>query len=278
MSKKTTESIPIAPQPWPPVKPKSGTKVRFITAIISLTMIATLSIGANAASVSFLDSVKSFFGMEISQTAPAAPFADSFTITPTNYSVQEGSTTTFTWTFTADNSNADSVLDFTIPNTWTAPTGNVTVSHVSCSGGAQVNTIVGQVVTVGFLFCNTGQSFTLAYTGTAPNPGVASQNYVFTNSKGSDPSVTANGATVALSDLTHTYDGTPKSATATTDPALLTVGFIYTGVGPTTYGPTATAPTDAGTYSVTGTINNPPYFAATDTGPFTINPRRRRRL
>ncbi len=53
-------------------------------------------------------------------------------------------------------------------------------------------------------------------------------------------------ATVTLGDLEQSYDGTPRSATATTEPAGLTVEFTYDGSG--------SVPTDAGTYAVTGTV------------------------
>lgn len=58
-------------------------------------------------------------------------------------------------------------------------------------------------------------------------------------------------AAVALGSLSQTYDGTPKNATATTDPAGLTVDFTYAG--------SATAPTAVGSYAVTGTINDAIY-------------------
>ena len=58
-------------------------------------------------------------------------------------------------------------------------------------------------------------------------------------------------ATVALTNLLHVYDGSAKSATATTDPAGLAVDFTYDGSG--------TAPTAAGSYAVTGTINDAIY-------------------
>ena len=77
--------------------------------------------------------------------------------------------------------------------------------------------------------------------------------------------------TVTLSNLSQTYTGSPLSVTATTAPtAGLSVGFSYTGTGSTTYGPSATAPTNAGTYSVTATITNPAYVGSA-TGAFTIN-------
>ena len=58
-------------------------------------------------------------------------------------------------------------------------------------------------------------------------------------------------AGVSLGGLTQTYDGTPKSATATTVPAGLTVEFTYDGG--------ATAPTEVGSYAVTGTVNDAIY-------------------
>jgi hypothetical protein len=54
-------------------------------------------------------------------------------------------------------------------------------------------------------------------------------------------------ATVTLDDLLHTYDGTPKPATVTTDPAGLSVDV--------TYGGSPTAPTNANSYEVIATVN-----------------------
>ena len=53
-------------------------------------------------------------------------------------------------------------------------------------------------------------------------------------------------AQVVLQDLAQTYDGTPKSATATTEPAGLAVAFTYDG--------SPDAPVTAGTYAVVATI------------------------
>ena len=58
-------------------------------------------------------------------------------------------------------------------------------------------------------------------------------------------------ATVTLSDLVQPYDGTPKSATATTVPVGLTVDITYNG--------SATAPTVVGDYVVTGVVNDVAY-------------------
>ncbi|MCS5608631.1 MAG: MBG domain-containing protein, partial [Alphaproteobacteria bacterium] len=61
-------------------------------------------------------------------------------------------------------------------------------------------------------------------------------------------------ATVTLSDLAATYDGLGTAATATTDPAGLTVGLVYS------QGDAVVAsPTDAGTYSIVASVNEDNY-------------------
>jgi len=65
-------------------------------------------------------------------------------------------------------------------------------------------------------------------------------------------------ATVTLGSLSQTYDGTAKTATATTTPPGLTVNFTYNG--------SPNAPISAGSYTVIGTVNDPNYEgSATDT-------------
>ncbi|HEX8696613.1 MAG TPA: MBG domain-containing protein, partial [Longimicrobium sp.] len=76
-------------------------------------------------------------------------------------------------------------------------------------------------------------------------------------------------ATLTLGGLSHTYDGSPRGASAATSPGGLTVVLSYEGTGSTSYGPSATAPANAGTYSVTGTISDANYEGS-DTQPLTI--------
>jgi len=61
-------------------------------------------------------------------------------------------------------------------------------------------------------------------------------------------------ATVTLSNLNQAYDGTAKSATATTVPPGLTVALTYDG--------SADAPTNVGTYQVIGTVVDPAYYGS----------------
>jgi hypothetical protein len=79
--------------------------------------------------------------------------------------------------------------------------------------------------------------------------------------------VTKAESVLNLSGLTQVYDGTPKAAAVTTSPAGLqtvTVGYSRGGV------PVA-APTDAGEYRVTATLDNPNYESATAEGVLVIN-------
>ena len=104
-----------------------------------------------------------------------------------------------------------------------------------------------------------GLTVNLTYDGSAALPvavgtyavvaAVVEANYqggatdVFTIAKGA--------AAVTLTGLAQTYDGTPKSAGATTTPGGLTVNLTYEG--------SATAPTAAGSYAVTGTVADANY-------------------
>jgi hypothetical protein len=58
-------------------------------------------------------------------------------------------------------------------------------------------------------------------------------------------------ATVTLTDLSHDYDGTPKSVMATTEPAGLAVTITYDG--------SSTAPSAIGSYAVIATVDDTNY-------------------
>src|SRR5215218_5831885 len=60
---------------------------------------------------------------------------------------------------------------------------------------------------------------------------------------------------VTLSNLSHTYDGSPKAAAVSTSPAGPVVNVIYDG--------SPTPPSAVGTYSVVATINDPNYRGGT---------------
>jgi hypothetical protein len=71
-------------------------------------------------------------------------------------------------------------------------------------------------------------------------------------------------ATISLSGLSHTYNGSPKSATASTNPTGLTVVSI-------TYDGSTTPPTDAGSYAVVATLTHANYLATAANATLTIS-------
>jgi hypothetical protein len=97
-----------------------------------------------------------------------------------------------------------------------------------------------------------------AWTGDLTISGAGTDKQITaTNSSGTETGTSNSfdvdkaAATVTLGSLAPTYDGTPKSATATTNPVGLTVDFTYDG--------SSTPPTNAGSYAVVGTINDANY-------------------
>jgi len=98
-------------------------------------------------------------------------------------------------------------------------------------------------------------TFAFSAPATTPDAGTANQSVTFTpDDSGLDPetfdvivTVEKATATVLLFDLAQTYDGSPKLVSATTSPEGLVVEFTYDG--------SATAPAGAGSYVVTGTVN-----------------------
>ncbi len=130
------------------------------------------------------------------------------------------------------------------------PTGNV--SWTTNGGGSFVTSPCALSGSSGTTTCS------VTYTPSSVGSGshLITATYVgdpnFFTSNGSQ-TVTVNKApaTVSLGGLAQAYDGTPKSATATTNPAGLAVTFTYNG--------STTAPTDAGSYAVVATVTDPNY-------------------
>ncbi|MCE7949693.1 MAG: hypothetical protein DYH18_01125 [Xanthomonadales bacterium PRO7] len=88
--------------------------------------------------------------------------------------------------------------------------------------------------------------------------GIAPASFMLTN-QSATASIVLDSAS-----LSATYDGNPHAVTATTTPT----GLVYT----VTYNGSATAPTNAGTYNVVATINDPSYSGSTS-GTLTIAPK-----
>ena len=160
--------------------------------------------------------------------------------------VNKASTTT---TITSDNPDPSVVgqavtVNFTVtvnpPGSGT-PTGDVTVSDgtINCTGP-----LVGGAGSCNLSFNSAGgKALNATYGGDAYFNGSASSGVSHTVNKAA--------ATITLSNLSHTYDGTPKSATATTNPPTLVVDITYNGSG--------TLPTNIGSYAVVATIRDANY-------------------
>ena len=92
----------------------------------------------------------------------------------------------------------------------------------------------------------------------------ASSEPDFTGAEGTGQLTIASAAApVTLSNLEQTYDGTPRSVAATTDPAGLPVTLTYDG--------SPTPPTNAGIYLVQAVVNDPSYAGSTS-GWLRVNP------
>ncbi|MFE3867087.1 MBG domain-containing protein [Flavobacterium sp. LS2P90] len=143
----------------------------------------------------------------------------------------------------------------------TEPTGTITATI----NGAAQNTTRG----TGSNTANFSFNYPTASLGVASSPYTISYSYPgdtnFEAITDVTKTVTVNKATatISLSNLSQIYNGTPKSATATTSPSLLTVVSI-------TYDGSATPPTNAGSYAVIASLNNANYQATNATGTLVI--------
>jgi len=187
-------------------------------------------------------SVSGSFAFTTSTTAPnVGTAAQSVTFTPTdssNYGTVTGSVSVNVTKATPSVTTWPTASNITYEQTLAAST---------LSGGA----------------ASPAGTFAFTTPATAPNAGTAPQSVTFTPTDSSNYDTAAGNvsvtvaqaaATVTLGDLTQTYDGTPKSASATTDPLGLSVALTYDG--------SATAPTNVGDYGVVATVMNPNYQGA----------------
>lgn len=156
---------------------------------------------------------------------------------------QSGNTKTYTVTVTRD--KASQTITFANPgDQLTTATVNL-----SATGGGSTS-LVTFAVTSGPGSISGGN--VLTFTGAGSVTITASQagdaNYYPATLVARTFTVTKATALVTLNSLSQIYDGTPKVAGATTNPSGKTVTF--------TYDISSTAPTNAGSYSVAGTIDD----------------------
>jgi len=133
-------------------------------------------------------------------------------------------------------------------------TTNVVILGATASSGLDVNFTVanGPAQIVG----GTTMTFTNAGMVSVVANQAGNENWDTAPAKTNTFVVSRTLASVTLDSLSQTYDGTPRMATAATVPAGLTVDL--------TYGGSPMAPTNAGSYAVTGTVNSAMYQGRTN--------------
>ncbi|MGN6675509.1 MAG: MBG domain-containing protein [Thermomicrobiales bacterium] len=183
----------------------------------------------------------------------------------------EDSATGHTLSFSVDNNNLafNPVSDHTFGDadfTVSAASGSTGAITYSASGACTVDPTTGLVHLTGAGAC------TITATQAADSTHNAATATVTFN-------IHKAPATIALSNLAQTYDGTARSATATVTPGVTatpgitsSVTITYTGTNGTTYGPTSVAPTNAGSYTVDATFSDANYVAADVTGTLVVSP------
>jgi hypothetical protein len=150
-----------------------------------------------------------------------------------------------------------------------APTITSGTSSTGTVGQAYSYNIIGSNVPINYSATNLPAWLNIdpasgVISGTPTNAGQFNITINATNNGGTSPTatltltITPAMANVTLGNLTQIYNGSAESVVAATTPAGLAVTLTYNG--------SATAPTNAGNYTVAATVNDPNYTGtATDT-------------
>lgn len=156
--------------------------------------------------------------------------AGNYTLTqPTGLTANITAKTLTVTGITAANKTYDGTNTATLTTSGAALVGVISPDNVTLTTGAAAGT---------FADANAAAAKTVTITGLAL-AGTDAGNYVLT-APTATADITAAAVTITLSNLSQTYDGTPKSATAS---STVPVTVAYNG--------SATAPTNAGSYAVT---------------------------
>lgn len=202
-----------------------------------------------------------------STTRPTA--AGTYSITPSAAAVSPGSASNYTFTYVAGVLTVQQVSLTITAGTLSQTAGTAVTPSASITTGSLVSpdAIAGYT----FTYAGTG-STTYGPSTTAPTaagtysitPSAAvfstgsSSNYTFTYAAGSlTLSAPAASITLTAGSQTIAYGAAQSPTVTVTSGALVSpdsissVTYTYAGTGSTTYGPSTTRPTNAGTYSVT---------------------------
>ncbi len=237
----------------------------------------SVTINMGTATVTLGNLAQTYTGSPLAATATTNPaeLAVSFTYTGANGTTYGPSSTPPTlggsYTVVATVSNANYTGSATGTLVITGGTATVTLGNLAqvYSGAPLAATATTTPSGLTVVFTYTGSSGTTYGPSSTPPTSAGSYTVVGTVSSGNN-SGTASGtlviakapATVTLGDLAQTYSGSPLAATSATTPTGLTVGLRYIGRSGTTYGPSSTPPTSAGSYTVVGTVSNANYSGA----------------
>ncbi|MBI1756469.1 MAG: Ig-like domain repeat protein [Fimbriimonas ginsengisoli] len=233
--------------------PGSGTPTGSVTFSDGVTPLATVSLsGATAAYTTS--------ALAIGSHTINAAYSDGTNFASSSGSVSQtvndnGTTTTLSSTSNPSTYGQSVTFD---ARAVTNGTGNVGGGSITFSDGATVLATIG-VTGSGRASYSTStltagsHTITAAYSGSPP---------LLASSASMSQVVNQAAATVTLSNLTQTYDGSPKSATVTTNPAGLSTSVTYNG--------SSTPPTSAGSYAVAATITDPNY-AGSASGTLVVN-------
>ncbi len=226
-------------------------------ATLSGDLSATVSNGL----ATFPDLTLSQPGTDYTLTLSDSSFAGTLTTNAITVTPADNSTTVGLMTFPASPIFGQAVtLDATVsvnsPGTG-VPTGTVTFDDGSTpldtvtlsNGSAEIQVTPAAAG---------AQTITISYSGDANNQSTSGEFPL---------TVSPAAATVVLSNLSYTYDGSPHAASVATSPGGLSgVTVVYKENGAT-----VASPTQAGTYTVTASLDNANYTAQQATGTLIIN-------
>jgi hypothetical protein len=244
---------------------------------VATSVNTTITVAPEAATVTLGSLAQTYTGSPLAATATTTPsgIAVSFNYIGTNGTTYGPSATAPT--NAGSYSVAGTISD---PDYTGSATGTLTIAPATATVtiGTQTQTYTGSPIPATATTTPTGISVSFTYTGTGTTtygPSATAPTNAGSYSVAgtiSNPNYTGTGsgtltiqqatATVTLGSLSQTYIGSPLAATATTTPTGLAVTFMYTGTGTTSYPATSTPPTNAGTYSVIGTVSNANYIGS----------------
>ncbi|MBS0631903.1 MAG: hypothetical protein JSS11_08320 [Verrucomicrobia bacterium] len=237
----------------PPTNGGSYTVVGTINNInYSGTKTGTLIINKAAATVTLGNLSATYDGSPKAATATTSPSGLTVTFKYNGSSTSPTNQGTYTVVGTISDTNYQGTATGTLT---IGPTSVVYLSNLSATYDGTAKTPTVTTVPAGL-------TAVVTYNGSSTLPVNAGSYAVVATVNDSGYSGTATGtmvigkgaATVTLGNLSTMYDGSTKTATATTIPAGLSVGFTYNG--------SSTAPTNIGNYTVVGTINDSNYQGA----------------